>query len=105
MYISNLVSQPGETDGYTVRDHVDALNYYLGDRSVDVVIANEGQVSMEVTDVYREKEQKTVIKLDRQEIEMEDIEVIAGDIIRIEDGSIRHDELKTAYLVFSYLMR
>ena len=105
MYISNLVSQPGETDGYTVRDHVDALNFYLGDRSVDVVIANDGQVSMEVSDVYREKEQKTVVRLDRQEIEMEDIEVIAGDIIRIEDGSIRHDELKTAYLVFSYLMR
>ncbi len=105
MYISNLVSQPGETDGYTVRDHVDALNIYLGERSVDVVIANDGQVSMEVSDVYREKEQKTVVRLDRQEIEMEDIEVIAGDIIKIEDGSIRHDELKTAYLVFSYLMR
>ncbi len=105
MYISNLVSQPGETDGYTVRDHVDALNFYLGERSVDVVIANDGQVSMEVSDVYREKEQKTVVRLDRQEIEMEDIEVIAGDIIKIEDGSIRHDELKTAYLVFSYLMR
>lgn len=105
MYISNLVSQPGETDGYTVRDHVDALNRYLGERSVDVVLANDGQVSMEVTDVYRQKEQKTVVRLDRQEIEAEDIEVISGDIIRIEDGSIRHDELKTAYLVFSYLMR
>ena len=70
-----------------------------------MVIANDGQVSMEVSDVYREKEQKTVVRLDRQEIEMEDIEVIAGDIIKIEDGSIRHDELKTAYLVFSYLMR
>lgn len=105
MYIANLVSQPGETDDYTVRDHVDALDRYLGNRSIDVVIANDGHIDAGVTDIYRTKEQKSVVRLDRQEIEAEDIEVISDDIIKIENGSIRHDELKTAYLVFSYLMR
>ena len=44
MYISNLVTQPGETDGYTVSAHVDVLNRYLRGRSIDAVIANSGKV-------------------------------------------------------------
>lgn len=105
MYISNLVSQPGETDGYSVSDHIDALNRYLGERRVDIVIANDGKIALDVLDVYRYKEKKMVVELDRQEVEAEDVEVISGNIVKIEDGSIRHDELKTAYLVFSYLMK
>ena len=105
MYISNLVSQPGETDGYSVSDHIEVLNRYLGERHVDIVLANNGQVDLAVSDVYRTREQKTVVDLDREAVEAKGVEIIADDIIRIENGSIRHDELKTAYQVFSYLMR
>ena len=30
MYICNAMTQPGETDGFGVTDHVDALEKYLG---------------------------------------------------------------------------
>lgn len=105
MYISNLVTQPGETDGYTVADHVRVLDRYMDDRKVDVVIANTGVADLAVTDVYRDKEQKYMVELDAEAVEELGAEIISGDIFQIEDGSIRHDELKTAYLVFSYLMR
>lgn len=105
MYISNLVTQPGETDGYTVADHVRVLNRYMDDRHVDVVIANTGTADLAVTDVYRDKEQKYMVELDSAAVEQLGAEIISDDIIQIEDGSIRHDVLKTAYLVFSYLMR
>ena len=99
MYLSNLVSQPGETDGYSVSDHVAVLNRYLGSRHVDVVVANNGGVEDNVAGAYR-GESKTIVELD-----MED-NVIADDLIVIdESGSIRHDTLKTAYLGVSYLMR
>ena len=44
MYISNLVTQPGETDGYTVSDHIEKLNEHLEDRKVDIVIANNAEI-------------------------------------------------------------
>lgn len=104
MYISNLVCQPGETDDYTVSDHVKALNRYLGDRQVDIVVANNGRVDEEILDVYRTKEQKAVVTFDEEELRRLGVEVIADDLVHIDNGSIRHDELKTAYRVFSYLM-
>lgn len=105
MYISNLVCQPGETDEYTVSDHVKELNRYLGDRKVDIVVANNGKVDEKVTDVYRTKEQKSIVTLDEEEMKRLGVTVIADDVVHIDDkGSIRHNELKTAYLVFSYLM-
>ena len=104
MYVANLVTQPGETDNYTISDHIKVLNRYLENRKVDIVITNNGRVDCQISDVYRIKEQKSIVPLDEEEVKELGVEVIADDIIRIENGSIRHDELKTAFLVFSYLM-
>lgn len=104
MYVSNLVTQPGETDNYTVGDHIKVLNRYLENRKVDIVITNSGVVDCEISDVYRIKEQKSIVPLDEQAVRELGVDIITDDIIRIENGSIRHDELKTAFLVFSYLM-
>ena len=104
MYISNLVTQPGETDGYTVSDHIKVLNQYLGDRKVDIVIANNEQVDIKTSDSYT-KEKKTLVQLDEDEVKALGAEIEVSDIIDIDEkGSIRHDALKTAYMVFSRLM-
>ena len=101
MYISNLVTQPGETDGYNVEDHIDVLNHYLGDRKIDVVIANNGVVDERIRRKYLDMEGKEIVSLEG----VKDTKVIADDIFSIEDEKIRHDALKTAYLVFSYMMK
>ena len=104
MYISNLVTQPGETDGYSVSDHVKVLNKYMGRRKVDIVIANNETVENEITETYS-KEKKTLVKLDEEEIRKLGADLIVDEIIDIDEkGSIRHDVLKTEYLVFSRLM-
>lgn len=100
MYISNLVTQPGETDGYSVGDHIDVLNHYLKDRKIDIVIANNGIVDEHIRQRYLDTEGKTVVPLEG----IKDAQVIADNIFSIDDGRIRHDALKTAYLVFSYMM-
>ena len=105
MYICNLVSQAGETDGYTVSNHIEVLNRHLGSRKVDVVLANCGAVDLEVTQVYQTREQKVLVDLDRERVEQLGAEIIADEIVRVEAGRIMHDELKTAYRIFSYLMR
>jgi uncharacterized cofD-like protein len=40
MYVCNVATQHGETDGYTVHDHVRALEKHIGTGIIDVVLAN-----------------------------------------------------------------
>ena len=101
MYVSNLVSQPGETDGYSVGDHIAVINKYLNGRKVDVVVANSGDVDTKIRQKYLDTEGKTIVPLTG----VDGIEVIADNIFSIEEERIRHDALKTAYLIFSYIMR
>lgn len=102
MYVSNLVTQPGETDEYCVADHVNVLNSYLKDRKIDVVVANNGDVDRRIRKKYLDTENKEIVGLDG--LEDAGVMVIVDDIFSIEDERIRHDALKTAYLIFSYMM-
>ena len=51
------------------------------------------------------KEQKDQVKLDKRKIKDMNVELLADKIFTLEEGIIRHDSLKTAYLIFSYLMK
>lgn len=104
MYVCNLVTQPGETDGYNVSDHIGVLNRYLGERKVDIVLANDALIDERIVDIYQITESKTVVELDLENIEPQEVEIIAGRMYCLENDSIRHDALKTAYKIFSYLM-
>lgn len=104
MYVCNLVTQPGETDDYSVAEHVAVLDSYLEERRIDLVVANSSLIDEKTRQHYLRTENKKVVELDREILEKQGKRVISGDIFRIEQGKIRHDALKTAYLIFSYLM-
>ena len=105
MYVSNLVTQPGETDRYNVSDHLAVLNRYLKGRRVDLVVGNNAVIDPQVVDRYLTHENKTLVALDREAIARQGARVIEDDIFSIdEEGRIRHNALKTAFLIFSYLM-
>jgi len=104
MYVSNLVTQPGETDHYNVSDHLQILNQYLKTRKVDLVVCNNADIDEDIIRKYLETEGKTVCSLDRENISSMGTQIIEGDIFSIDDGRIRHNALKTAFLIFSYLM-
>lgn len=104
MYICNLFTQPGETDGFTVADHIDFLEKYLGKNKLDVVIANNRIMSSSLVKKYSDTEQKDPVLLDMSEMEGRKIKVIGDKLFTIEDNFYRHDALKTGYLIFSYLM-
>lgn len=104
MYVSNLVTQPGETDDYKVSDHLNILNKYLIDRKIDYVIANNAVIDKDILERYVTTENKRPVMLDSAIIKGMGINVIEDDIFSIENGKVRHDALKTAYLIFSFLM-
>ena len=105
MYICNAMTQPGETDNFTVNDHVKILENYLGKNTIDVVIATNTQISDEVLDKYASEEQKDPVRIDYENIIKQNYELLEDDLLTTVDGTIRHDSLKLSSIIFSYLMR
>ena len=104
LYICNLVTQPGETDDFKVSDHIHVLEEYLGRGTINMVLANNVEIPHELVLKYATEEQKDPVLLDEQNLKKMKIKVIKDKIYTIEEGFLRHDTLKTAYLVFSILM-
>ena len=104
LYICNLVTQPGETDDFKVSDHINVLEEYLGRGTINMVLANNVEIPHELVLKYATEEQKDPVLLDEAVLKKRKIKVIKDKIYTVEDGFLRHDTLKTAYLVFSILM-
>lgn len=104
MYVCNIITQPGETDGYTVSDHISALEHYLGPHTIDAVIANNSPLPSNMESLAK-SEGKEPVPVDENLLHRMGIELIEDKLWVIEEDSIRHDSLKAAYLMFSYLMR
>lgn len=106
MYLSNIVTQPGETDGFTVGDHIKLLNKYLDKRKVDVVIASNTKISEKMAKKYETEEQKDPVLIDYDEIKKIGVELIEDDLMIIDtDNTLKHDSLKLSSVIFSYLMK
>ena len=101
VYSCNLFTQPGETDGYTVSDHIKTLNKYLGKRKVEYVIANSEKISGSLADKYATEEQKDPVILDRDALKKICKEAIIDDLVIVENNVFRHDYFKLGYLIFS----
>ena len=105
MYLCNSVTQPGETDGYTVGDHVELLNKYLDHNKISIVIASNSKIDKKIAQKYESEEQKDLVIIDYEKLKNLDVELIEDDLIIIEDNMIRHNSLKLSSIIFSYLMR
>ena len=106
MYVSNMMTQPGETDYYKVSDHVKALNSYLGKHKIDIVIANNGEISESLVEKYSDLEQKDPVELDHDELKRLGVEIIEDNFVMVEPAShyLRHNVIKLAFHIFSYLL-
>ncbi len=105
MYICNMMTQPGETDEFRASDHVRALNNYLTDRSVDIIIANNGEISDEVKTKYKTTEQKDEVILDLDNLEEMGLEIISDNYVDVSEKVLRHKVDKLALDIYAYLLR
>ena len=103
MYVSNMMTQPGETDGFSVSDHVNLLNSYLGKRKLDTVLVNNKKVNESILSKYQNEEEKDLVEVDYENLG--NVKVIDDDYFIIEDGMIRHDALKLSFSIFAELLK
>lgn len=108
MYTCNMMTQPGETENYTILDHVNALNNHLGNKKIKILIANNGEIEKSIIEKYSTQEQKEQIQLDesqRLELQKQEIELIENNYVILENELIRHNTIKLATDIFTYLIK
>jgi uncharacterized cofD-like protein len=88
IYISNLMTQPGETVGYTAADHVRAILQHGGPGLIDCVILNNGPFTSEVERRYRSQGAYPV-RTDTGELERMGLRCVAHNILE-QHGMVRH---------------
>jgi len=104
MYICNIMSEHGETDGFKVSDCIKQINKYVGKDFIDIVLANSKMVPLEVLKIYS-MEQSSQIMLDSDEVKNMGVELIKSNLLYVNNNQVRHDYIKTAMEVFRYLMK
>ena len=104
MYVCNIMTQPGETDDFKVSDHVKLLNSYLGKHKIDTVILNNGKIDADIVKNYETTEQKDLVEMDYENLEKMNLDIIDNDYIMIDNGMIRHNTLRVAIDILSYLL-
>lgn len=104
MYICNIMSEHGETDGFNVSDCINQINKYVDKNFIEVVLANDGIVPDDILKLY-EKEKSSQILIDREKIDNLGVKLITADLLSINNNQVRHDYIKTALEVFNYLTR
>ena len=105
MYVCNAMTQPGETDHFTVGDHLELINSYLNKRKINAVIASNSNIDKNIAQKYVTEEQKDPVLIDKEKIEKMGVELIESDIFKVEEEKLRHDSIKLATLIMFYLMR
>lgn len=89
VYYCNAMSQPGETDGYTAEDHVNAILKHI-DASLDLVVAASDPISKEVLEHYEEENSYPVLFRTQNHT----YPVLQQDLLHFDNNRIRHDHDK-----------
>ena len=98
VYVCNLMTKHGETDGYKASDFVNAIHQYLGGR-VDRVIVNDGTYLPEVLEMYDEEKSEPVI-VDRARLSRLVPHVLIEHLNLENDKLARHDPERLVRAVF-----
>ena len=101
IYISNIMTQPGETDGYSVRHHLEGILKHCPKIKIDYVIANNGVVGEGAYNRYQEEgaELVMVTEEDIKSLKEKNITLIKENFIEVKKDYVRHDAVKLSRII------
>ena len=103
IYICNAMQQPGETEGYTVSDHIKAINDNIGEGVIDSVIVDPRDIPQDILVRYKSMNSDKV-ELDREKIKEYNVNLIERDILEIDPkGMVRHHPYKLSAIIYSLI--
>ena len=105
IYVQNVMTQHGETDDMSVKDHVEAI-FEHSDKIFDSIIINNKVLSEHLKKKYQEEYQEQIFLTDddKKFLEEEAIDYIEGDCLDGGDYA-RHDSEKLSNMIIDYYIR
>jgi len=94
LYFVNLMSQPGETIGFSASDHVQAIHAHCRRQLIDIGVINTGRIRGKILESYQRRAAR-VVENDVGKLRALGVEVYEADLVRLQGmrsaAKIRHD--------------
>lgn len=94
VYVCNVMTEPGETDGFSVSDHINAIEKHL-QGTIDTVVVCEDEIPTNVMESYH---QELASQVYFDEDKCQSHKIIKADLLKFDDFVVRHDSNKIEQL-------
>lgn len=103
VYVCNIMTQPGETDGYSLSDHITAIDRVCGQRVFDAVVVNRRSPSAQALIRYSQENSHPVF-VDRSETAQLGRRIISAHILDedFDTGYVRHNHQRLARVLLRW---
>ncbi len=99
VYVSNIMTQKGETDDYSVSDHVKSINKHIGKNIINYVIMNDSKIPTNYIDWHKWSEISKQVTFDPEKLKNSNAVPIIGNLIELRDSGAFHNGDKVAQLI------
>lgn len=90
IYVSNIMTEPGQTDNYTLSEHIKAILDHAGKGVIDYCIYDSGEIIPEFIKIYNKRGQD-VVEQDIQKSKELGVKLLEKNLSQIIDDNIRHN--------------
>lgn len=101
IYVCNIMTQPGETDNYSVSDHINAIINHAGSKIMDAVLINNS-----LPDNLAEKYKLAnsfPVKLDIENVKKTGVKIVSKRLIEEnKEGLVRHSSNRVARAIYHW---
>lgn len=103
VYIANLMTQPGETDHYSVADHVRAIYEHTGRPIFDFVVLNRGRIPAPLLRRYKRQGAEPV-QMSLEELWHMGLKCVSADLLQL-DKVVRHNQARLTRLLLDAFVK
>ena len=105
-YVTNIMTEPGETDGFSAIDHLEALGPHFNPSSLDYAVINVGKASQDILNRYA-REGAELVEPDLVDDNKYGVKPLLDDLVDTVElegkRTIKHDHERLAKLILSTL--
>ena len=100
IYFCNAMTQPGETTGYSLEDHVNAITSHSFQQAIDTVVTYSNLIPTDILQRYKDTESKPVTPTEKDH----PYQILRRDLLWDENTYVRHDSEKIRAVVEELLL-
>lgn len=102
IYVNNIMTEPGQTDNYSISDHLQAIIDHAGTGVIDYCIYDTGEVVPEYVRKYN-KEGQDLVEQDIQKCKEKGIKLLQRNLSSIIDDNVRHNPKAVAEAIIQII--